>query len=89
MIQLPKEGPVYHLCWSPTRPEFCVVYGYPLIIKLEFFPFMNTYSRYMPAKATLFNKKCDPIFDFGTGPRNLALFNPQGTILVSCFHIYC
>ena len=32
---------------------------------------------YMPAKATLFNKKCEAVFDFGTGPRNLALFNPQ------------
>ena len=36
----------------------------------------------MPAKATLFNKKCEAIFDFGTGPRNLALYNPQGTILM-------
>jgi len=36
----------------------------------------------MPAKATLFNKKCEPVFDFGTGPRNLALFNPQGTLLM-------
>lgn len=37
---------------------------------------------FMPAKATLFNKKCEKVFDFGTGPRNLALFNPQGNLLM-------
>jgi len=33
----------------------------------------------MPAKATLYNLKCEPVFDFGTGPRNLAFYNPHGT----------
>ncbi|XP_075717608.1 eukaryotic translation initiation factor 2A [Rhinoderma darwinii] len=37
---------------------------------------------FMPAKATIFNLKCDPIFDFGTGPRNYAFYSPQGHILV-------
>ena len=37
---------------------------------------------FMPAKATLFNKKCEKVFDFGTGARNLALFNPQGSLLM-------
>lgn len=32
----------------------------------------------MPAKVSLFNMKAEPIFDFGTGPRNLAYFNPHG-----------
>jgi len=36
---------------------------------------------YMPAKATLFDMKCEPVFDFGTGPRNICLFNPHGNIL--------
>lgn len=36
---------------------------------------------FMPAKATLFNLKCESIFDFGTGPRNCVYFNPQGTII--------
>lgn len=36
---------------------------------------------YMPAKATLFNLKCEPVFDFGTGPRNLCQYNPHGNIL--------
>lgn len=36
---------------------------------------------YMPAKATLFDMKCEPIFDFGTGPRNICTFNPHGNIL--------
>ncbi|XP_008304260.1 eukaryotic translation initiation factor 2A-like, partial [Stegastes partitus] len=29
---------------------------------------------FMPAKATVFNLKCDPVFDFGTGPRNAAYY---------------
>uniref|UniRef100_A0A7N4PMR7 Eukaryotic translation initiation factor 2A n=1 Tax=Sarcophilus harrisii TaxID=9305 RepID=A0A7N4PMR7_SARHA len=37
---------------------------------------------FMPAKATIFNLKCDPVFDFGTGPRNAAYYSPHGNILV-------
>lgn len=36
---------------------------------------------FMPAKATLFDRKCNPIFDFGTGPRNLVRFSPHGSII--------
>ena len=44
----------------------------------------------MPAKATLYNLKCEPVFDFGTGPRNLAFYNPQGTnILCASTDIHC
>ena len=50
--------------WSPTAPQFVVVYGF------------------MPAKATLFNKKCESLFDFGTGPRNMSLYNPQGNLVL-------
>lgn len=32
----------------------------------------------MPAKASLFNAKCEIIFDFGTGSRNECFFNRQG-----------
>lgn len=38
----------------------------------------------MPAKVSLFNMKAEPIFDFGTGPRNLAYFNPHGTNILWC-----
>ncbi|XP_006000963.1 eukaryotic translation initiation factor 2A [Latimeria chalumnae] len=64
VVQLPKNGPIYDVVWSPNSSEFCVVYGF------------------MPAKATVFNLKCDPVFDFGTGPRNAAYYSPQGHILV-------
>ncbi|KAJ8410656.1 hypothetical protein AAFF_G00186130 [Aldrovandia affinis] len=37
---------------------------------------------FMPAKATVYNLKCDPVFDFGTGPRNAAFYSPQGHILL-------
>ncbi|KAF2900544.1 hypothetical protein ILUMI_05644 [Ignelater luminosus] len=37
---------------------------------------------FMPSKTTIFNLKCDPIFEFGTGPRNSIYYNPQGNILL-------
>lgn len=37
---------------------------------------------FMPAKATLFNLKCDPIFEFGTGPRNAIYYNAFGNLLL-------
>ena len=33
---------------------------------------------YMPARATMFNVKCEPVFDFGTGARNTISFSPHG-----------
>ena len=35
----------------------------------------------MPAKATLFNAKCEAIYDFGTGSRKECFFNPHGNLL--------
>lgn len=37
---------------------------------------------FMPSKATLFNLKCEPIFEFGTGARNSIYYNPHGNILL-------
>jgi len=37
---------------------------------------------FMPARASLFNTKGDQVFDFGTGPKNTLLFNPQSNILM-------
>lgn len=36
---------------------------------------------FMPAKATLFNYKCKPIYDFGSGPRNTVRWSPFGRFL--------
>lgn len=36
----------------------------------------------MPAKATLFNKKGEPFYDFGTGSRNQIFFNDHGNLIV-------
>ncbi|KAI0565161.1 Translation initiation factor 2A [Gracilaria domingensis] len=33
---------------------------------------------FMPARATMFNEKCEPVFDFGTGARNEIHFSPHG-----------
>lgn len=37
---------------------------------------------FMPAKATLYNLKCDVIFDFGTGNRNSIYYNEFGNLLI-------
>lgn len=34
---------------------------------------------FMPAKATVYNLKCDPVFDFGTGPRNAVYYRYELT----------
>lgn len=39
----------------------------------------------MPAKVTIYNLKCDPIFDFGTGARNCAYYNPFGNNILFYF----
>lgn len=33
---------------------------------------------FMPARATLFDARCDPVFDFGTGSWNTIVFSPHG-----------
>ncbi|RYR34620.1 hypothetical protein Ahy_A10g049586 isoform B [Arachis hypogaea] len=35
----------------------------------------------MPAKATLFDKKCNPLLELGTGPYNTIRWNPKGKFL--------
>ncbi|XP_076659679.1 eukaryotic translation initiation factor 2A [Halictus rubicundus] len=37
---------------------------------------------FMPAQATLFNIKCEPIFEFGTLHRNSIYYSPHGDILI-------
>ena len=37
---------------------------------------------FMPAKATMFSITAEPVFDFGTGPRNTVMFNPQSNLLM-------
>ncbi|KAK4789969.1 hypothetical protein SAY86_017273 [Trapa natans] len=36
---------------------------------------------FMPAKATVFDKKCNPLLELGTGPYNTIRWNPKGKIL--------
>lgn len=36
----------------------------------------------MPAKVTIFNLKCEPCFELGTGPKNSIYYNPHGNILL-------
>ena len=45
--------------------------------------FNFTNAPVMPAKATLFDLKCEALFDFGTGPRNDVFYNPQGNNILT------
>ena len=36
-----------------------------------------TVAGFMPAKTTLFTDACKPHFDLGSGPHNIARWNPQ------------
>lgn len=36
---------------------------------------------FMPAKATIFDKKCNPLLELGSGPYNTIRFNPKGKFL--------
>ena len=46
-------------------------------MQLYIYSFLDS-AAVMPSRATLFNCKCEPVFDFGTGHRNVAHFNPHG-----------
>jgi len=36
----------------------------------------------MPAKATIFNKKCNPLLELGEGPYNTIRWNPKGRCIL-------
>lgn len=36
----------------------------------------------MPAKATIFDKKCNPLLDLGSGPYNTIRWNPKGRCIL-------
>ena len=38
----------------------------------------------MPAKVTLFNALCKPVYDLGSGPYNLVRWNPFGRFFAIC-----
>jgi len=55
------------------------------IYSVEWAPDGNLFAAvygFMPSKATMFNAKAESVFDFGTGPRNAAMFNPQSNLLM-------
>ncbi|RZC34495.1 eukaryotic translation initiation factor 2A, partial [Asbolus verrucosus] len=37
---------------------------------------------FVPAKATIFNLKCEPVFEFGSGSINSIYYNPQGNLIL-------
>jgi len=82
-VALDKEGPIHDICWSPNSKEFIVVYGCKDRPRVEGLPYLLLTGPLppflvMPAKAVLFDLKCNPIFDFGAHHLNLARYSPQG-----------
>ncbi|KAF4362175.1 hypothetical protein F8388_010609 [Cannabis sativa] len=71
LVPLRKEGPVHDVQWSHSGSEFAVVYGCILFL------FSSSFV-VMPAKATVFDKKCNPLLELGTGPYNTIRWNPKG-----------
>ncbi|XP_067668928.1 eukaryotic translation initiation factor 2A-like [Haliotis asinina] len=65
LVPLSKNGPIYSITWNPN---------------LKSQEFCVVYG-YMPSKVSIYNMKCEPLFDFGTGPRNMCFYNPHGNIL--------
>ncbi len=43
--------------------------------------FFIVVAGFMPAKTVLFDAKCKPVFDLGTGPYNIIKWNPQASPL--------
>lgn len=37
---------------------------------------------FMPARATIFNLKCESVFEFGAAARNSIYYNPQGNLIL-------
>lgn len=65
-VKLPKEGAISHIEWFPSCDKDMFVCVYGL----------------MPAKVSLFNNKCEVIFNFGDqGSFNAASFSPFGNLL--------
>lgn len=66
--------------------SFCVFLGKEgPIYSVEWSPKSSEFCvcyGFMPAKVTLFNLKCEPVFEFGTGARNAIHYNPTGNILI-------
>lgn len=65
-VKLPKEGTISHIEWHPSCDSDMFVCVYGA----------------MPAKVSLFNDKCEVLFNFGDqGSFNTATFSPFGNLL--------
>lgn len=71
------KGDTFNVDLSKKGPIYSLEWN---TVKDEFIVVYGT----MPAKATLFNYKCEAVYDFGTGARNECYFNPLGNIVCLC-----
>jgi len=80
IANIDKEGPIYDFCWSPTSREFVVCYG----CRFHARPASRANCpEDMPARTQLFDLKAKPAHSFGSGHRNVLLYQPQGRLLLS------
>ncbi|KAG1672976.1 Eukaryotic translation initiation factor 2A [Nymphon striatum] len=93
-VEVDKTGSSYYgeqsLHYLGTDGESCMVQLGKTgpIYSLEWSPSSTEFAvvyGYMPAKATVYNLKCVPVFDFGTGPRNALTYNAHGNYILSVF----
>ena len=68
----------WFLCYLTFELAGNQLYSYVLNLMFNF-----TTTPVMPSKVTLFDLKCEPLFDFGTGPRNEVFYNPQGNNILT------
>nr|KYP49814.1 Eukaryotic translation initiation factor 2A [Cajanus cajan] len=69
--------PLFDIYWRSTNVE----YNGQLLMPYELYIFKKSEMMVMPAKATLFDKKCNPLLELGTGPYNTIRWNPKGKFL--------
>ncbi|CAI7786762.1 unnamed protein product, partial [Closterium sp. NIES-54] len=70
-------------CMDPLHSQSCVCSPTPPDLFLSCPPFSCPHPApaVMPAKATLFDNRCKPLFDFGSGPRNLVRWSPHSRFI--------
>ncbi|GLC40839.1 hypothetical protein PLESTM_001117500 [Pleodorina starrii] len=82
------EQKLHYLPADPARADEAVTVPLPKegpVHDVQWSPagdYFITVAGFMPAKVTLFNAACKPVYDLGSGPYNMARWNPFGRFFV-------
>lgn len=72
------QGPIHDVQWAPTGHTLEVWYRYSFVALGDHFAVV---AGFMPSKTLLFDSKCKPLYDLGSGAFNFVRFNPFGRFL--------